>query len=46
MKKKNLVFGKASADGSGFLGAEIEGQELLLLVCLPKGRFLFLRYHR
>jgi len=41
-----LVLGQAAADGTGLLGAEVEGEKLLLLVRLPQRRLLLLRDHR
>ena len=41
-----LVLGQAAADGTGLLGAEVEGEQLLLLVRLPQRRLLLLRDHR
>lgn len=41
-----LVLGEAPADGTGLLGAEVEGEQLLLLVRLTQRRFLLLRDHR
>ena len=40
------MLGQAAADGTGLLGAEVEGEQLLLLVSLPQRRLLFLRDHR
>lgn len=42
MIKTDLMFGKASADRTGFLGTEIEREELLVLVCFSKCRLLLL----
>lgn len=40
------MLGQAAADGTGLLGAEVEGEKLLLLVRLPQRRLLLLRDHR
>ena len=40
------MLGQAAADGTGLLGAEVEGEQLLLLVRLPQRRLLLLRDHR
>ncbi|KAG5557343.1 hypothetical protein RHGRI_007559 [Rhododendron griersonianum] len=37
-----LMLGETSADGSGFLGTQIEGQVLLVLVDFPQSSLLFL----
>ena len=38
-----LVLGEAPADGAGLLGAEVEREQLLLLVRLTQRRLLLLR---
>jgi hypothetical protein len=40
-----LVLGEAPTDGAGLLGAEVEGEILLVLVRLPQRRLLLLRDH-
>ena len=45
-KKFNLVLGKTPADGAGLLGAEVEREQLLVLVRLTQRRLLLLRDHR
>jgi hypothetical protein len=40
-----LMLGEASADGAGLLGAEVEGEKLLVLVRLTQCGFLLLRDH-
>lgn len=40
------MLGEAAADGAGLLGAEVEGEEALLLVRLTQRRPLLLRDHR
>ena len=40
------MLGEAAADGTGLLGAEVEGEQLLLLVRLPQRGLLLLRDHR
>lgn len=40
---EDLVLGEAAADGAGLLGAEIEGDVLLVLVGVPERSLLLLR---
>jgi hypothetical protein len=44
--RRYLVLGEAAANGAGLLGAEVEGEVLLVLVRISQRRLLLLRHHR
>jgi hypothetical protein len=44
-RRSILVLGQTAADGTGLLRAEVEGEQVLLLVRLPQRRLLLLQDH-